>query len=144
MLSRWNSEPDLPSRKQKVEQQKDKNQGNWIQRHLSFKKKKRDRLQSADSSASPSPDSPLANDKRTSSSPILITTAPDENPNDVARAAAHRRPSSIEGVVPLNILHNRRRPAGQATGGESSLMEALVEDEMEPPTIVETDFDAER
>ena len=142
MLSRWNSEPDLPSRKQKVEQQKDKHQGNWIQRHLSFKKKKRSRLESTDSSDSPSPDSPLANDKRTSSSPILITTGPEENHNEAAARAAHRRPSSIEGVVPLNIFQNRRRPAAQAAGGEAPLMEALVEDEIEPPTIVETDYDA--
>ena len=155
MLSRWNSEPDLPSRKQKVEQQKDKNQGNWIQRHLSFKKKKRTRLESTDSSDSPSPDSPLSDSKRTSSSPILITTCSDEcEQKEQASIAAYRRPSCIDGVVPLNF---HKPPGRQGAGGGGGVkkgfcvnkgtsdMGALQEEEMEPPPkIVETDFDEER
>ena len=146
MLSRWNSEPDLPSRKQKVDQQKEKNTGNWIQRHLSFKKKKRNRLESTDSTDTPSPDSPLASDKRTSSSPILITTCDDEVDRvESAQAAAYRRPSCIDGVVPLSIF--QPKPAGggvRLRGDRRNVMGALVEDEKEPPRIVQTDFDQER
>ena len=144
-MSRWNSEPDLPSRKQKVEQQKDKNQGNWIQRHLSFKKKKRNRLESTDSTDTPSPDSPLASDKRTSSSPILIMCDDDGDRVETAQAAAYRRPSCIDNVVPLSIF--KPKPPLRNRSAERQVMGALAEeekDDKEPPKIVQTDFDEEK
>lgn len=146
MLSRWNSEPDLPSRKPK---EKDKAQGNWIQRHLSFKKKKRNVLVSNESedSETPSPESPLRDDKRTSSSPILITTC-DDSPQEESNTPVYRRPSCIDNVVTVNIipakLKNRMAGGGGAnTAGDKKNFQALQEEPLEPPTILETDFDKE-
>ena len=146
MLSRWNSEPDLPSQKEK-----DKVQGNWIQRHLSFKKKKRRNLSSNESeeSESPSPESPLRDDKRTSSSPILITTSCDDAPDDTQNAPVYRRPSCVDNVVAVNIIPNRLKyrrghGAGDGDGGPKEKFDALVEEPLAPPTILETDFDKEK
>ena len=79
---KWSSEPNLHD---KVE--KDKNVGNWIQRHLSFKKKGARGGASSSASAqqadtTPKMSEPLVEAARCASSPLLATTVqtPPESP----------------------------------------------------------------
>ena len=119
---KWNSEPDLT---------RHKTRGNWIQRHLSFKKKK-----SKSETDSPSMTSPLKKETRCSSSPLLATSPP---PTPEQSPAVMRRPSCIDGVIPLNIP--KRRVAGEARNW-TPLVEECVP--LQPPKILETDYDSER
>ena len=126
---KWSSEPDLLSRKNKKEAEKPK--GNWISRHLSFKRKK-----SGHRTEAPSINE-MKESVRSSSTPLLYTTdcsSPPDSP------AVPRRPSCIDGVVATNIF-----PKLKSDG--SGLM-ATYEDEVAqqgpPPQILETDFDDDR
>ncbi len=133
MMSRekWSSEPELLRRKRS--DKGDRATGNWISRHLSFKKKRPGQQEDA----SMSPKEPV----RTTSSPMLLTNekTPPGSP------APMRRPSCIDGVVPINIP-KLRFPAEK--GGRKTGMIPLSEEEshpqLEPPMILKTDFDEEK
>jgi len=130
---KWSSEPDLAKTAAPVETSR--GGGSWIQRHLSFKKKK-----STGGTESPSSPGSLQKATRCVSSPELAGT--DEAPSPNLRAAAPtatRRPSCIDGVVPLNIAKCRR--GMRAMCGSVVVEEAPV---IEPPKITETDYDLER
>ena len=136
MMSRekWNSEPDLMSRRSRSG---DRGKGNWIQRHLSFKKKRNQ--ESADSAeGSPTTNSPLAQENRCASSPLLVM--PDDESPPQSPASAMRRPSCIDGVVAVNFMQKK------GTHTQKFAMDVLCEENQpwETPVILQTDFDLEK
>ena len=142
---RWNSEPDLKTRMDPVLQ---KEKGNWIQRHLSFKKKKRGGSGSEGGGEdSPKSPIPLEQEQRTSSSPQLSEEAmarADDSLSACQQAA--RRPSCLDGVV-TTVPQLRRAPAGAGRSNHNKKrICALAEEppDVEPPTILATDYDLEK
>ena len=81
---------------------------------------------------------PLAEAARCGSAPLLVTSSEQ---CDSPTAAAMRRPSCIDGVVPVSI------PKLKITA-EQSIRHSTVREEpsiiLEPPQILETDFDLEQ
>ena len=136
LREKWSSEPDLAEASRKS-RNTDKSRSNWIGRHLSMKRKKRPGMEERDITA------PLGEAARSSSSPLLIMTPPEDDDNSpTATPKPMRRPSCIDGVVPLAICRPRRnQPKPEEEG-----IEELCEDTTpcrEPPKILETDFDQE-
>ncbi|KAI0213431.1 Ankyrin repeat domain-containing protein 33B [Lamellibrachia satsuma] len=132
---KWSSEPDLA--KTVTPTETSRGGGSWIQRHLSFKKKK--------STGNESPSSPGSLQKATRcvSSPELAGTESPPSPNLRAAAVITRRPSCIDGVVPMSLAKCRR---GGGVGVRTVCGSVVVEEApvIEPPKITETDYDLER
>ena len=149
---RWNSEPDLKTRMDPVLQ---KEKGNWIQRHLSFKKKKRGGSTSGGGTGGEAPEGgedspkspiPLEKDQRTSSSPLLSEEASAREDSLSACQQAMRRPSCIDGVVAVTIVPQlKRAPMGRNQLNKKNICTLSEEPpDLEPPTIMATDYDLEK
>jgi len=130
---KWSSEPDLWKRGRHKEMTKDVKTGGakgWVSRHLSFKRKRTSQKSDELSSS-------LDEDQRSTSSPQLTieVSSPPGSPKAI------RRPSCIDGVVPLNIIPRRLAKKNIATISEGDDDEDVTASE--PPTILKTDFDEE-
>ena len=131
-----------------------KEQGNWIQRHLSFKKKKRGGGggRGEQGELASTLDNSLEKEARTSSSPLLVCTSADEGEVDGQSAlqkAAARRPSCIDNVVSVSIVPRsvRAKKASEVeNAAQNTHIKTLTEEpgDIEPPTILETDYDLEK
>lgn len=83
---------------------------------------------------------------RSSSSPLLVMTPPDDDDDSSPSASPipMRRPSCVDGVVPLAIVRPKRRLRNHAASCDVDIrVEGADEKSREPPKILETDFDKE-
>ena len=131
-----------------------KEQGNRIQRHLSFKKKKRGGGggRGEQGELASTLNSSLEKEARTFFSPLLVCTSADEGEVDGQSAlqqAAARRPSCIDNVVSVSIVPRsvRAKKASEVeNAAQNTHKKTLTEEsgDIEPPTILETDYDLEK
>ena len=114
--------------------------GNWITRHLSFKRKGRGgggrggSLRETCELTESGEMSPLSAEGRSNSSPLLTCTTPSPPASPVPNM---RRPSCIDGVVNVNIKKLKSK------GGAPFNIPIVEERSRKPPRILQTDFDAE-
>lgn len=145
--------------------------GGWLQRHLSLKRKKTAVLDRSgpgkmsldEYGGSPAP----IGSQRCGSAPLLITISPVNSPPTTPIKQTFRRPSCVDGVVPVSIMpaHHKRQQqqqqgaAGAGPGGRRLVREAgvIYEDDLDgdgpggarsvielpppPPQIMASDFD---
>ncbi|KAK2141281.1 hypothetical protein LSH36_1129g00056 [Paralvinella palmiformis] len=133
---KWKSEPDLIASTTRSTDSKDR--GSWITRHLSMKRKKRGHGAGSDDKNSSSPS--IAETARGGSAPELnLPCSPEPERKGIG---SMRRPSCFENVVPVNIMPKLRMTNDVRRRGEVGI--AAISEEpprMEPPKILETDFD---
>ena len=133
---KWSSEPDLWKKGRHKEMTKTEKGGakGWVTRHLSFKRKRNAQQKSDGMSSS------LDESSRSTSSPQLTieVSSPPGSPK------APRRPSCIDGVVPLNMrkFQNKQKKIS-AISECDDVSEEQEQEPVEPPTILKTDFDEE-
>ena len=133
---KWSSEPDLWKKGRHKEMTKTEKGGakGWVTRHLSFKRKRNAQQKSDGMSSS------LDESSRSTSSPQLTieVSSPPGSPK------APRRPSCIDGVVPLNMRKFQNKHKKIAAISECNVAEEPEPELVEPPTILKTDFDEEK
>lgn len=149
MLTRekWSSEPDLQAAKKSRDRERNKS-GNWISRHLSFKRKGKrggggglgEGLGGDLGEKSGKNMNDIQEGARSLSSPILLTTESTPPTSPVPQ----RRPSCIDGVVPISILPRLSKRFEQAKVDSLSEEDQETPQIMEPPQITQTDMDAVR
>lgn len=157
---KWSSEPELASRTKTADDAKSRRDGggggNWIQRHLSLKRKssksssaagKKDGTGPASLHGESPSSSSVAATNRSGSAPLLITISPAAGVGTTAGASNSRnfrRPSCLDGVVPVSIVPKLRVTSDRAAASSSSAAATLYEDGLPPPTItVAGDSDGE-
>ena len=130
---KWSSEPDLTSESRKQKHQAPS--GNWLTRHLSFKRKGHRGQGGVGKSSELGEMQPLSSEGRSNSSPLLTSTPPSPPSSPVA---TFRRPSCLEGVVQVNIKKLKSK-------GGAPFNIPIVEEapRRKPPQILQTDFDEE-
>jgi len=126
--------------------------GSWLQRHLSLKRGGSKKTGSRDGSGTtgksldegPSLDEGLSSSSQLSgSAPLLITISPVNSPPSTPGAKSFRRPSCVDGVVPVSIVP-AVRPTNNAGRGRVSGTQVIYEEQhAPPPQILATDFDLE-
>lgn len=128
---KWSSEPDLTSHFRSS--RRNKEGGNWLTRHLSFKRKGQRNQRETSERTESGEISPLSADGRSNSSPLLTCTTPSPPPSPKPNM---RRPSCIDGVVNVNIKSLRSK-------GGAPFNIPIVEEapRKKPPQILQTDFD---
>jgi len=157
---KWTSEPDLAAGKtassSSTADGKSRGGGGWLQRHLSLKRKKSavrtDATKMSLDEYGGSGLTPIGS-QRCGSAPLLITISPVNSPPDTPVKQTYRRPSCIDGVVPVSIVahhHSRQQQQqhGGAVGQRRLVREAgiIYEDAdpvtpAPPPQILASDFD---
>lgn len=141
---KWSSEPDLASSHKTTEEgdTKSRGGGSWIQRHLSLKRKKN--AGDKKTSSTKGDFASVASTNRSGSAPLLITISPATSPVS-STSRNFRRPSCIDGVVPVSIIPKLRVTSDQLSSvGGVTLYEDRVCQPIQPPTItVAGDSDTE-
>jgi hypothetical protein len=160
---KWTSEPDLVAGKSSgggdyggSSKSRGGGGGSWLQRHLSLKRKKPPGargLQAAGNKSSLD-EGLVSSSQRSGSAPLLITISPVNSPPSTP-VKTFRRPSCVDGVVPVGIVasagarHSRQNGAGGTGGGGAGRggpgFKAVIYEEPPPPPpqILATDFDLE-
>jgi hypothetical protein len=166
MQDKWTSEPDLAAGKSSGSDCKSRGtsggsgSGSWLQRHLSLKRKKPSiRTDSAGKATSlDEPGAGMDGSQRCGSAPLLYIS-PVNSPPTTPVKQTFRRPSCVDGVVPVSIVsqkqHQSRLHGGGAggSGGRKLVREpgVIYEDDDDgggpppapapPPQILASDFD---
>jgi len=123
--------------------------GSWLQRHLSLKRGGSKKNRDSNRTTGKSLDEGLAGSSQLSgSAPLLITISPVNSPPSTPGAKSFRRPSCVDGVIPVSIVPAAARPAGRGSGGAGGAGGTpviLEEHHVPPPQIqVAADFDLEQ
>ena len=85
----------------------------------------------------------MSSSQLSGSAPLLITISPVNSPPSTPGAKSFRRPSCVDGVVPVSIVP-AVRPANSAGRGRATGTQVIYEEQhVPPPQILATDFDLE-
>jgi len=145
LQDKWTSEPDLAGGSRHEGSSKS-SRGSWLQRHLSLKRggsKKAGRRDGSSTSGKSLDEGLAASSQLSGSAPLLITISPVNSPPSTPGVKSFRRPSCVDGVVPVSIIPATPRSEAARTGRSSGTQVIFEEQQAPPPQILATDFDLE-